>query len=460
MSITYTPTTNFGSKDVLPANDPNKVIVGAEFTSEFNAIQAAFALAAPTSNPTFSGTATYNNLNVTGTFTSRGIDDNATSTAITIDSNENVGIGETPASNHRLVVKYDANETPLRVESIQAGSYIRMTGTGGTAYVGQKDGGLSFQSAAAERMVISSSGNVGIGDTAPAEKLTVDGNVRINKQPDATGGITWDLSSTNFGSIKLNGNEDMLFNLRAAGSSSFVWSRDASEFMRIDSSGNVGIGTTNPASKLHVQGEVGTTNGTAAAPTHTFYSDNDTGMFRAAVNTLGFSAAGTEHMRIDASGNLLVGTTVGTGPRLRAERGGIVAEFNRSSGTSSLISFQYGGVDAGYITSSAGGTPSFVAASDERLKDNIVDHESELANVMSLRPTRWDWKDEAKGSGEGFIAQELQETAWADLVSEGDDGMLQVSGLGSVETRLIKAIQEQQALIEALTAKVEALENA
>jgi hypothetical protein len=79
---------------------------------------------------------------------------------------------------------------------------------------------------------------------------------------------------------------------------------------------------------------------------------------------------------------------------------------------------------------------------------------------MSLRPTRWDWKEDAKGSGEGFIAQELEATAWADLVSEGDDGFKQVSGLGAVETRLIKAMQEQQAMIEALKAKVEALENA
>jgi len=99
MSITYTPTTNFGSKDTLPANDPNKVIVGAEFTTEFASIQAAFAAAAPTSNPTFSGTSTFGVLNAgtttVGTFTSTGIDDNATSTALTIASSGDVGIGQT-----------------------------------------------------------------------------------------------------------------------------------------------------------------------------------------------------------------------------------------------------------------------------------------------------------------------------------------------------------------------------
>jgi len=58
MSITYTITTNFGSKDSLPTGDSNKIIKGSEFTTEFTAIKSAFALAAPVANPTFTGTAT------------------------------------------------------------------------------------------------------------------------------------------------------------------------------------------------------------------------------------------------------------------------------------------------------------------------------------------------------------------------------------------------------------------
>ena len=58
MSITYTITTNFGSKDSLPTGDSNKIIKGAEFTTEFNAIKSAFVLAAPVANPTFTGTVT------------------------------------------------------------------------------------------------------------------------------------------------------------------------------------------------------------------------------------------------------------------------------------------------------------------------------------------------------------------------------------------------------------------
>ena len=65
MSITYTITTNFGSKDSLPTGDSNKIIKGSEFTTEFTAIKSAFALAAPVANPAFTGTVTIPTATVT-----------------------------------------------------------------------------------------------------------------------------------------------------------------------------------------------------------------------------------------------------------------------------------------------------------------------------------------------------------------------------------------------------------
>jgi len=66
MAITYTPTTNFGAKDSLPTNDPDKVIKGSEFTTEFTAIQTAFSLAAPAASPTFTGTVTIPTADING----------------------------------------------------------------------------------------------------------------------------------------------------------------------------------------------------------------------------------------------------------------------------------------------------------------------------------------------------------------------------------------------------------
>ena len=94
------------------------------------------------------------------------------------------------------------------------------------------------------------------------------------------------------------------------------------ERMRIDSSGNVDIGSTGGGVKLAVAGAVGPQNGSAASPTHTFYSDTNTGMFRAAADTLGFSTAGSEAMRINSSGDVGIGTTNPTGT-LNVHTGGV-----------------------------------------------------------------------------------------------------------------------------------------
>jgi hypothetical protein len=177
-------------------------------------------------------------------------------------------------------------------------------------------------------------------------------------------------------------------------------------------------------------------------------------------------------MRIDASGNLLVSKTsssFGTGDAgvallnngrgLFEATGDTVLAINRQDGTASanIIQFYRGNALAGTIKAASASAPTFASNSDIRLKENVVDHESEIDNIMSLRPARWDWKDATVGSGEGFIAQELEQTAWSDLVSEGEDGFKQVSGLGTVETRLIKAIQEQQAMIADLNSEIEKL---
>jgi hypothetical protein len=76
---------------------------------------------------------------------------------------------------------------------------------------------------------------------------------------------------------------------------------------------------------------------------------------------------------------------------------------------------------------------------------------------MALRPVEFDYI--ATGGHQiGFIAQEVQEV-YPDLVSEDDDGFLNLAGLDKNASRLIKAIQEQQAIINDLKARIEALET-
>lgn len=87
MAINYTPLTDFLTKDTLPKEDPDKVILGADFDAEFNAISTAFAGAAPTNNPTFTGTATFDGVTV-NTVTISGV---ATLGSLDISGNATVG---------------------------------------------------------------------------------------------------------------------------------------------------------------------------------------------------------------------------------------------------------------------------------------------------------------------------------------------------------------------------------
>jgi hypothetical protein len=92
------------------------------------------------------------------------------------------------------------------------------------------------------------------------------------------------------------------------------------ERMRITAAGNVGIGTTSPAAKLEVVGNIYASSGvflaergTASAPGYAFFDDSNTGMFNISNLDLGFSTQGSERMRIDSAGNVLVGGTAARG---------------------------------------------------------------------------------------------------------------------------------------------------
>ncbi|MCX6716113.1 MAG: hypothetical protein NT077_03805, partial [Candidatus Taylorbacteria bacterium] len=219
-----------------------------------------------------------------------------------------------------------------------------VTLVGGTNYKGlQSSGGLSFYTSSSidtagngtEAMTITSGGNIGIGTTSPYTSLAVAG---------ATGVLAniFTATSTTATSTFAGG--------LTVGTTKLV----------VDSTtGNVGIGTANPVSKVHISGinslaagglgfgdgtvgfyqlgnrtlaivgAAGTAYwdgttidfgaatgaarirnyGTAATPVYTFLADDDTGMFRASADNLAFSTVGVERLRINDSGNVGIGTT-------------------------------------------------------------------------------------------------------------------------------------------------------
>ena len=126
------------------------------------------------------------------------------------------------------------------------------------------------------------------------------------------------------------------------------------------------------------------------------------------------------------------------------------------------------GVDNGYkFYVNFGGqinstSTSISSLSDERLKENIVDLETGLSEVMALKPRRFDWKNSDNKNVAGFIAQEV-ETILPELIGDflhDDLADAKSVKMGDMVPTLVKAIQEQQTLIETLTARITALENA
>jgi hypothetical protein len=224
-----------------------------------------------------------------------------------------------------------------------------------------------------ERMRIDSSGNVGIGTDSPASKLHVSGGsgARADVQ------VTYDALGTASG-------DGAQFGIQSGGA--YLWNFENSatyfatnntERMRIDSSGNVGIGTSSPATNLEVR------NATAPATFKLVQSGN--GTFTATTTTLSttldatdanasllFSTGSSERMRIDSSGNLLVGTTDdtlynngaggNTGVVLRGSVGNIQAarsdgapiDLNRLDDDGDIAVFQKDGSTVGSIGSFSG----------------------------------------------------------------------------------------------------------
>jgi hypothetical protein len=248
------------------------------------------------------------------------------------------------------------------------------------------------------------------------------------------------------------------------------FSEGGAEAMRIDSSGNVGIGTSSPVSKLHVSGGVNTyqriTNTTDSVSLDILAGSGICLIGAATNHPLLLGTNDTERMRIDTSGYV----TINSSTSLNA----VFSVYGKSNIAPCALQVNANG-DYGYVFKNASGTlvgaiginastTSYNTSSDYRLKENIAPMTGALAKVSQLKPVTYDWK--SGGSSQGFIAHELQAVVPDCVTGEKDavdaDGNPKYQGIDTsfLVATLTAAIQEQQALITALTTRITALEAA
>jgi hypothetical protein len=183
-----------------------------------------------------------------------------------------------------------------------------------------------------------------------------------------------------------------------------------------------------------------------------------------------FITASSERMRIDSSGNLLYDCTnvsqqTDDGIKF-VSNGRIFTVSGYDSSAQENFSMYSTGASAFRFYVDWGGTihatsTSISAISDQRLKENIVNLETGLTEVMALKPRRFDWKNGDKINVAGFIAQEV-ETVLPDLIDGfKNDTIEDAKGvrMGDMIPTLVKAIQEQQTIIDDLKARITTLEG-
>jgi hypothetical protein len=244
----------------------------------------------------------------------------------------------------------------------------------------------------------------------------------------------------------------------------------------IDTSQNVGIGTASPisgraltlnnASNYYgIRFQVGGTSIAQLIQETTGFFYIDSNMNNESGGTI-FRTGATERMRIDSSGNVLIGNTSFTSlgqlnVQSATSKDGAVFQSSATGDTTQILFRNPNGV-IGKISTLNSAT-SYVTSSDYRLKENIVPMTGALDTVAALKPVTYKWKVDGS-DGQGFIAHELQAVLPDAVVGEKDavdaEGNPQYQGVDTsfLVATLTAAIQEQQTIINDLKVRVETLE--
>ena len=356
---------------------------------------------------------------------STSIEDNGNATAITIDSLENVGIGTSSPVN-TLSIKGSVNQ--LDIETSTAGVTLEsidrsdLNAQSDLSYYARHGNHKFFNSAYTQAMTIDSSGNVLVGKTSADYNDSSRGNVEIEGSASAILSLTG--NNTN-GYLFQNGVNMSLWN---GGSGYLRFGSSNTERMRIDSSGNLNIGTTgdvtstNAGIQLRADNTIRVAKSGLAAMSIYRHTNNGSiiSFYRDATNVgaIGGQASGTLFIAGSSSQNTGVRFfNTGVAP---CNSSGDYVDNSRDLGSSTVR------WDDVYATN---GT---IQTSDRNEKQDIAElSEAEQRVAVAARGLlrKFRWKDSVAEKGDdarihfGIIAQDLQAAFEAEGLDAGDYAM-------------------------------------
>jgi len=417
-------------------------------------------------------------INITGTITSDGLTvDNSVSTFNGATVNIDLMESDTTDVNTRI----RQSSSGLSIQTVNdaastATNRMRIDHTTGDISFRADDGTTDafFFDASAQAL--------GLGTTSPSLGSSGSG-LHIKGLSNKDGTLKLDSSTANYSGVLQfteNGTDQWRIAYDATNNHLEFTESGVSDRMVIQDGGNVGIGTSSPNRVLDTRSSqqiVGTFHSSGSGSTISFVNssttdDDDDQIGTTSGNNMFFRTNGLERMRIDSSGNVLVGrtnafastATSGGGSVLNADglieatKNGTIAMFNRNTSNGRNVEFRQDGTIVGDVSVTGSGT-TYNTTSDIRLKTDIAPIADATDKLMAMNAVTHKWKaDPDADAVVGFIAQEMAEIVpEAVNKGEGEDDMWSMD-YGRITPVLVAALQDAHKKIEQLEQRINEME--